>query len=345
MDESSYQDVGEPLNYCGCRHSDPNFRQWADSYGSRCTTTTAATSAYSTNGSWESRRSSGARRLPSPPHAQHPSHRRASFTNRYSNDFDKGEQARVSRPDYQQPQHQHLHRPTPYHSMSSGCGGPTHTESDPDRRTSSDRSLSGSTVCSRSAPARRTPIPREPSVYRADSSCHSSSSLRTFEYRRRSTDDLRRRQSVAITGHQVLPPAHMARIVGEQRQLQPSSVPALERRVTNPTEGARNATADTPCLVDIVPGVQAPLRGTREIYQAVSNDFHSNVTCWGCSMELCCIADLSYIVCPECKVISSLEGCLFEGKEVRRWGLGLGFRYETLFQMQVDIMKERKTFK
>jgi hypothetical protein len=137
----------------------------------------------------------------------------------------------------------------------------------------------------------------------------------------------------------------MARIVGEPRQLQPSSFPIIERRVSNPTEGARNATLDTSLVVGIVPGVQEPLRGLRENYQAVSNDFHSNVTCYGCSMELCCIADLSYIVCPGCKVISPLEGRLFEGKEIRRRGLGLGFTYETLFQMQVDIMKERNARK
>lgn len=344
MDESSYLDCGEPTN-CSQRrlHSDSDFCKGADSYGSPHTATTATASTRSSiaDRSWESRRSSGASRLPPPrpyPQADHSSYLRASFTNRYGNNLDQ--QARASRPDRQQAQHQHRPTATPYHNIPSGSGGPSTIQSDPHYRRSSNVSSSGSSVCSRSAPARRTPLPREPSVYRPDSWCHSSNSLRTFEYRRRYTDDLRRRQSAAIVGHQVLPPEHMDRIFGEHRQHY--SCPQMERSVTNLTEGARNTPADAAVMVHIAPGIEEPLRGTKETYQAVAKDFHANVTCLGCSTELCCIADVLYIVCPGCKVISPLEGCLFEGKEIRRRGLGLGFTYESLFQIQVEIMKERK---
>ena len=107
------------------------------------------------------------------------------------------------------------------------------------------------------------------------------------------------------------------------------------------TKATNGKAAATNVMIDIAPGVQAPLRGAQETRKAVSKDFYSNVSCFGCSLELCCIADVSYVVCPECKVISPIEELMFEGKEVNRHGLGMGFTYESLFQMQVEIMKGR----
>ncbi|CAB9518728.1 expressed unknown protein [Seminavis robusta] len=271
-----------------------------------------------------------------PPQHRHP---RASLTCRYGGcSLDQGEQARPSRPDngHAPPQHR---RNTPYRNLtSSSTGSSSGIISDYDRRLSSNVSSSGSSVCSRSAPARRTPIPREPSLYQANSSCHSSNSRRTFEYRRRSTEDYHRRKD---SGH-VIPAERMDQILIQQ-QKQQQHYPRGGRRASDPTHGCQNSNTSEAVMVDIAPGVQAPLRGTQETYKAVSKDYYANVSCFGCSMELCCIADVSYVVCPECKVISPLEGILFEGKETQRHGLGLGFSYESLFQMQVEIMKERKS--
>jgi hypothetical protein len=347
MNKSGFLECDQPKNYRRQRRSDPDSGQGDDLFGSHHTATTATISTATTsansmaNRSWGSRPSPGALCSQQPfPNVHHPSHRLAYLTNQVGTDFLP--QARPSRPDHQQPKHHHQPKAMSYNNISSSVRGPSNVESDSDRRISSNVSLSGSSVCSRSAPARRTPIPRQPAVYRPNTSCHSSNSLRTFEHRKSYTHDLQRRQSATIDGQQVLPPDHMDRNVGQHRQPQPSRFPPSERWVTNLTEGARNTPADTAVIVQIAPGVQAPLRGTKETYQAISKDFYSNVTCFGCSLEMCCIADAAYIVCPECKVISPLEGCVFEGKEIRRRGLGLGFTYESLFQMQLEIIQGRK---
>lgn len=152
---------------------------------------------------------------------------------------------------------------------------------------------------SRTAPSRRTRIPREPSVYRpGDTRSH-----RDFSFTR--------------------PNQGKSDLCGRKLVLSEKIQPSHDR------------------MVNITPDLQVPLRGAEETVTAVRKDFYSNVSCFGCSVEVCCIADVSYVICPECKVISPLEGCLFEGKEVKRHGLGLGFTYDSLFQMQMDIIKER----
>ena len=199
-------------------------------------------------------------------------------------------------------QYRPIPRPTPPLRLASGCsldGNSTHS--------------GGSSVqssMSRSAPVRRTPIPREPSLYRPGD----SRSQRDFSYTR---DALNRKN---IRSHS-------------------RSISTVDNSVF--TETVRRTGAGGQ-LVSIAPGVEARLRGTKETYDAVGKDFYANVSCFGCCKELCCIADVSCVICPDCRVISPLEGCLFEGRELRREGLGLGFTYDCLFKMQTEIMKKRR---
>lgn len=93
-------------------------------------------------------------------------------------------------------------------------------------------------------------------------------------------------------------------------------------------------------LVEISPGVSAPLRGTNETIRAVRVDFYTPITCFGCSLEMFCIADAKYAICPQCKVISPNEETMFEEKVLQLHGLGLGFTCEALFDMQAQILLE-----
>ena len=90
--------------------------------------------------------------------------------------------------------------------------------------------------------------------------------------------------------------------------------------------------------MEISPGQRVRLRGARETWQCVENDFYLPTTCFSCDTDLCCIMDASYVLCPLCKVVSPVEGWA-AGPD---GGVGLGFTYNDLVQWQHEIMQRRQ---
>ena len=89
--------------------------------------------------------------------------------------------------------------------------------------------------------------------------------------------------------------------------------------------------------VEIAPGVTARLRGSKETFECVERDFYLPATCFCCAIELCVIMDASYVLCPTCRVVSPLEtGNGMDG------GVGLGFTFDDLRQMQWEILQRRR---
>lgn len=88
--------------------------------------------------------------------------------------------------------------------------------------------------------------------------------------------------------------------------------------------------------VEISPGLFSPLRGADETWKCIEKDFFLPTTCYGCTMDICCIQDASFVLCPECRVVSPLEG----GPKTR--GVGLGFCFDDLFRWQSDIIREQE---
>lgn len=102
---------------------------------------------------------------------------------------------------------------------------------------------------------------------------------------------------------------------------------------------------DQDVFIEIGDGVKTRLRRSKETMTAIANDFYVPATCIGCTCDLFCIADCQYIFCPTCQSISPLTACetnTFIGRDgqevVERSGVGLGFTYDTLFQMQSDLI-------
>lgn len=93
-------------------------------------------------------------------------------------------------------------------------------------------------------------------------------------------------------------------------------------------------------MIEIAPGVRVRLRGAHETWQCVQRDEYASTTCWGCALDLCCIADASYVLCPRCQVVSPLGGNDGgdEG-EPRQGGVGLGFTADTLRKIQYEILR------
>ncbi|CAB9510492.1 expressed unknown protein [Seminavis robusta] len=100
---------------------------------------------------------------------------------------------------------------------------------------------------------------------------------------------------------------------------------------------------DQELMVEIFPGVKAPLRRAHETKDAIRNSFYIPVSCLGCcSLDLYAIADVSYYICPICKSIGAVEDEEFHnGRPIERHGLGLGFTRDTLFETQSELMGAR----
>jgi hypothetical protein len=63
--------------------------------------------------------------------------------------------------------------------------------------------------------------------------------------------------------------------------------------------------------------------------------------CICCSKTIFAIQDADFVLCPECRVVSPMDGKVFDG--IGDGGVGLGFRMEELAKWQENIELERRT--
>lgn len=91
--------------------------------------------------------------------------------------------------------------------------------------------------------------------------------------------------------------------------------------------------------VEISPGVDVRLRGADETWKAIENDFYMPAECMACCANLFCILDADYVLCPDCRVVSRMEGGSVQGNG----GVGLGFKYSNLSKWQEEILETRRT--
>mmetsp|Transcript_27909 Transcript_27909/g.76814 ORF Transcript_27909/g.76814 Transcript_27909/m.76814 type:complete len:245 (+) Transcript_27909:728-1462(+) len=100
--------------------------------------------------------------------------------------------------------------------------------------------------------------------------------------------------------------------------------------------------------VEISPGVMETLRGAAETKECVRRDFFIPTKCFACELEMFCIQNAAYVLCPSCRVVNPLDdsadaaskdGSTSE-KEGATFGLGLGFTMDELASMQQEAMKQ-----
>jgi hypothetical protein len=87
---------------------------------------------------------------------------------------------------------------------------------------------------------------------------------------------------------------------------------------------------NTSKTIEIMPGIHAPLRGAKETWNCIERDFFLPVTCFGCTAELCCIQDATYVLCPVCRVVGPTD--VGPGDFGSTVGVGLGFSFDDLFR-------------
>lgn len=77
-------------------------------------------------------------------------------------------------------------------------------------------------------------------------------------------------------------------------------------------------------LIEVFPGVEMPLRGSFETQTAISRNYIISANCMDCTLQLQCIRNAEYILCPLCHCVSPLElSC--SNMEQGSFGVGLGF--------------------
>ena len=82
-----------------------------------------------------------------------------------------------------------------------------------------------------------------------------------------------------------------------------------------------------PIQVEVVPGVWLRLRGAVETQQAVQDGFFIATDCPCCTTTLCCIANADYVVCPDCRVVSSIHDYDTTDVVGSNGGVGLGLKF------------------
>jgi hypothetical protein len=110
-----------------------------------------------------------------------------------------------------------------------------------------------------------------------------------------------------------------------------SSVPALSQMPLPPKAPPALPT------IEISPGVEVRLRGADETWKAIENDYYMPAECICCESTIFCIQDADYVLCPDCRVVSRMEGLSSRGMG----GVGLGFKYEALARWQDTILRDR----
>ena len=83
-------------------------------------------------------------------------------------------------------------------------------------------------------------------------------------------------------------------------------------------------------------------RGADETCRAIECDFYVPCECMCYRLTIFCIQDARLVLCPDCRVVSPMEGTVLEGSD---GGVGLGFKMETLARWQRDVEKQRRAAK
>lgn len=86
--------------------------------------------------------------------------------------------------------------------------------------------------------------------------------------------------------------------------------------------------------LQVAPGLSLRLQGAVETKEAIDKDFFLPAMCLSCRLDLYCIQDANYVVCPRCRVVTPMEG-MFEGFD---GGVGLGFTHDDLCRRQCEIL-------
>lgn len=88
--------------------------------------------------------------------------------------------------------------------------------------------------------------------------------------------------------------------------------------------------------VELSPGVTTVLRTAEETQMAIKDNFFIPIACLFCTLDLFCIADAQFVVCPKCRVVSPATSGS-KPPTGKREGLGLGLTYDNLAAIKAEM--------
>eukprot|EP00527_Entomoneis_sp_CCMP2396_P001684 CAMPEP_0198149002 /NCGR_PEP_ID=MMETSP1443-20131203/44557_1 /TAXON_ID=186043 /ORGANISM="Entomoneis sp., Strain CCMP2396" /LENGTH=131 /DNA_ID=CAMNT_0043813889 /DNA_START=112 /DNA_END=507 /DNA_ORIENTATION=- len=101
------------------------------------------------------------------------------------------------------------------------------------------------------------------------------------------------------------------------------------------SSGRKPPPAASSRTVEISPGVHMRLRGAAETQNCVRNNFYVPARCFSCDLDIYCIQDACYVLCPQCRVVNPLSQDL--GLNPDGGGLGLGFTFEDMISIREEM--------
>ena len=91
-------------------------------------------------------------------------------------------------------------------------------------------------------------------------------------------------------------------------------------------------------LIQVAPGLVAPLRRVEETWESIQDDFYVPHFCAICDTTLFVIQDAAFVLCPDCRTVSKVEGNFVDPIAA---GVGTGFSHNDLIQWQREIVVGR----
>jgi hypothetical protein len=113
-----------------------------------------------------------------------------------------------------------------------------------------------------------------------------------------------------------------------QKLMHKSLLDDAKRQDSVPFDFSITALDNVGKTIQISSGVHVPLRGFEETRECIVRDFYLPSTCLGCSVDVCCIQDANYVLCPVCQVVSPLGRNA--DNDHGQGGVGLGFTFDDI---------------
>jgi hypothetical protein len=89
--------------------------------------------------------------------------------------------------------------------------------------------------------------------------------------------------------------------------------------------------------IEVMPGLELPLRGSKETMQAVDCGFLTCTPCFCCGESLHCIQDVEFVVCPDCSVVSPVGN--YDSSDGGPSYVGLGMKDDDLAESREFLVQ------
>jgi hypothetical protein len=96
-------------------------------------------------------------------------------------------------------------------------------------------------------------------------------------------------------------------------------------------------------VLEVAPGLFLPLHGSQETSSAMQEGKLVSCNCFVCMETVMCVPQASYVLCPDCRVVSPVAGCLSLKRRVtlpgEMGGVGLGLKWTEYLKWEQESVR------